>query len=275
MKLTLGFSPCPNDTFIFDAIVNDKIDLEDVVFDVLLEDVETLNEMALQQKLDITKMSYHAYAYVSNNYILLSSGSALGRGCGPILISKDEIPVEKVDYCVIGIPGKLTTANLLLSIAFPEAGTKKELLFSDIEDALLKDEIDAGVIIHENRFTYQEKGLLKILDLGTYWEENFHAPVPLGAIAIKRNIDSSLQQKINRIINRSVLYALENPEQSMPYVRMHAQEMEDAVMQQHISLYVNDFTVDLGAKGKIAVEKIFDYGFQKKIIPALYYPIFV
>ncbi|MBC8047002.1 MAG: 1,4-dihydroxy-6-naphthoate synthase [Fimbriimonadaceae bacterium] len=275
MKLTLGYSPCPNDAFIFDAIANKKIDTEGFEFDVMLEDVETLNEMALHETLDISKLSYHAYAYVSEKYILLTSGSALGRGCGPLLISKYKIPQTKIEYCVIGIPGKLTTANLLLSVAFPEALTKKGLIFSKIEDALLKDEIDAGVIIHENRFTFEKKGLQKIIDLGEYWENKYKLPIPLGGIAIKRNFDIDTQKRINRIVRNSVEFALQNPAQTMNYVKEHAQEMETSVMQQHIELYVNDFTVDLGEEGKNAVEKLYTIAQSKKIIPSVRYPLFV
>ncbi len=275
MKLTLAFSPCPNDAFIFDAIANKKIDLEGLEFDILLGDVETLNHWALHGRTDITKLSYHAYAYVSENYILLNSGSALGRGCGPLLISKDEIPKAKLEYCVIGIPGRLTTANLLLSLAFPSAITKKEMVFSEIEDALLHDEIDAGAIIHENRFTYEQKGLKKILDLGAYWEDNFHAPIPLGAIAVKRELDAALQKKIDRIIRRSLEHAFSDPAGTMPYVRMHAQAMEETVMQQHIALYVNDFSLDLGVEGKEAVKKLYAEALNKNIIKPLHEPIFL
>lgn len=275
MKLSLAFSPCPNDAFIFDAIANKKIDLEGLEFDILLEDVETLNHWALHGRTDITKLSYHAYAYVSSNYILLNSGSALGRGCGPLLISKDEIPKSKLEYCVIGIPGRLTTANLLLSLAFPSAITKKEMVFSEIEDALLRDEIDAGAIIHENRFTYEKKGLRKILDLGAHWEENYQAPIPLGAIAVKREFDTDMQKKIDRIIRRSLEHAFADPAGAMPYVREHAQAMEESVMQQHIQLYVNDFSLDLGTEGKEAIRKLYAEGQQKNIIPVLHEPIFL
>lgn len=275
MKVTIGFSPCPNDTFIFDALVNKKIDLEELEFEIILEDVETLNDMAMYNRLDVTKLSYHAFAFVSENYLLLTSGSALGGGCGPLLISKDFIPENKVEYCVIGIPGKFTTANLLLSIAYPQALTKKELVFSQIEDALLKDEIDAGVIIHENRFTYEKKGLKKIADLGAYWEENYHAPIPLGAIAVKRNMPVELQQKINRVIKTSVLHAMEHRTDAMPYVKQHAQEMDENVMMQHIQLYVNDFTADLGPEGKEAIQKLFSIAMAQKIIPSLHHPLFV
>src|SRR5450759_4201022 len=188
MKLTLGFSPCPNDTFIFDAMVHDRIDTEGLEFDYFLADVELLNRKALASEVDITKISYHAYAYVAENYMILDSGSALGQGKGPLLISKRRINPADISEVRIAIPGKFTTANLLFSIFWPEATNKTEYLFSDIEDALLKDKTDAGLIIHETRFTYVQKGLHKIADMGEYWERLTGLPIPLGGVVINRNI---------------------------------------------------------------------------------------
>ncbi|MBK7035031.1 MAG: 1,4-dihydroxy-6-naphthoate synthase [Bacteroidetes bacterium] len=275
MKLSLGFSPCPNDTYIFDALAHQKIDTEGLEFDIVFADVETLNNNAHHEDLDITKLSYHAYAYMSRNYQLLTSGSALGRGCGPLLISKGEIPRSKIEFCLVGIPGKLTTANFLLSLAFPEAATKKEYIFSEIENALLSEAIDIGVIIHENRFTYQAKGLKKIIDLGEWWEKKYQLPIPLGGICVRRNFDTDLKQKINRVLKRSVEFAMKNPDQTMDFVRQHSQEMEEEVMKKHIQLYVNDFTVDLGAEGKNAVEKLYEVAMEKRIIGGMVYPLFV
>lgn len=275
MKLTLAYSPCPNDTFIFDALAHQKIDTEGLTFEIIHDDVESLNRNALEGNYDITKLSYHAYAYVSANYQLLTAGSALGRGCGPLMISKDDIPRSKIEFCLIGIPGKLTTANFLLSMAFPEAATKKEMVFNTIEDGLLNEAIDIGLIIHENRFTYLHKGLKKIIDLGEWWEQKYQLPIPLGGIVTRRDFDQDLKSKINRVLKRSVEYALANPAQTMDYVRAHAQEMEEAVMQQHIHLYVNDFSVDLGEEGKAAIEALYSVAGDKKIIPNMYYPIFV
>ncbi len=275
MKLTLAYSPCPNDTFIFDALAHQKIDTEGLTFEIIHDDVESLNRNALEGNYDITKLSYHAYAYVSANYQLLTAGSALGRGCGPLMISKDDIPRSKIEFCLIGIPGKLTTANFLLSMAFPEAATKKEMVFNTIEDGLLNEVIDIGLIIHENRFTYLHKGLKKIIDLGEWWEQKYQLPIPLGGIVTRRDFDQDIKSKINRVLKRSVEYALANPAQTMEYVRAHAQEMEEAVMQQHIQLYVNDFSVDLGEEGKAAIEALYAVAGDKKIIPNMYYPIFV
>ena len=212
---------------------------------------------------------------MSRNYQLLTSGSALGRGCGPLLISKGEIPRSKIEFCLVGIPGKLTTANFLLSLAFPEAATKKEYVFSEIENALLSEAIDIGVIIHENRFTYQAKGLKKIIDLGEWWEKKYQLPIPLGGICVRRNFDTDLKQKINRVLKRSVEFAMNNPEQTMDFVRKHSQEMEEEVMKKHIQLYVNDFTIDLGAEGKNAVEKLYEVAMEKRIIGGMVYPLFV
>lgn len=259
MKLTIGYSPCPNDCFIFDALIHGKIDTEGLQFEVLLEDVETLNKKALKGELDITKLSYHAFAYVLENYILLRSGSALGFNCGPLLIQDARRTMKDLNSnSKIAIPGKLTTANLLLSIAYPNLTNKVEYLFSDIENAVLSGEVDAGLIIHENRFTYQDRGLKKIMDLGEFWDSLIHAPIPLGGIVIKRNLSNDLQQKVNRLIKKSVGYAFENPESSMAYVKEHAQEMSVEVMKKHIALYVNNFSIDLGETGINAVQLLFN-----------------
>ncbi len=275
MKLTLGYSPCPNDTFIFDALIHQKIDTGDLTFEIIHADVETLNRKAMEGELDITKLSYHAFAYVSDAYQLLTSGSALGRGCGPLLISKDPIPRSKIEFCLIGIPGKMTTANFLLSLAFPEAATKKEMVFSEIENALLENRIDIGLIIHENRFTYEKKGLLKIADLGEWWENKYQLPVPLGGICIRRDLPAEIKIQVSDCLRRSVLYAMENTSSSMPYVREHAQEMDEHVMRQHIDLYVNTFTVELGDEGRSAIENMYTIASEKRIIGALHYPLFV
>jgi 1,4-dihydroxy-6-naphthoate synthase len=259
LKLTIGYSPCPNDCFIFDALIHGKVDTEGLQFEVLLEDVETLNKKALKGELDITKLSYHAFAYVLENYILLRSGSALGFNCGPLLIQDARRTMKDLNSnSKIAIPGKLTTANLLLSIAYPNLTNKVEYLFSDIENAVLSGEVDAGLIIHENRFTYQDRGLKKIMDLGEFWDSLIHAPIPLGGIVIKRNLSNDLQQKVNRLIKKSVGYAFENPESSMAYVKEHAQEMSVEVMKKHIALYVNDFSIDLGETGINAVQLLFN-----------------
>jgi len=269
MKLTLGFSPCPNDTFIFDAMVNGRIDTEGLEFDYFLADVEELNRKALASEVDITKISYHAYAYAAKNYLILDSGSALGYKNGPLLISKRIINSSDLADKRIAIPGKYTTANLLLSIAWPDAVNKIEYLFSDIEDALLKDEVDAGLIIHEKRFTYDKRGLNKIADLGEYWEKLTGLPIPLGAIVINRNIREDIAQKVNRILRRSLEYAYKDSLASYDFVSGNAKEMDSTVMNNHISLFVNEYTLNLGNKGKEAINELFRIAREKGIIPAL------
>jgi 1,4-dihydroxy-6-naphthoate synthase len=256
MELTLGFSPCPNDTFIFDAMVNNKIDTKGLTFTTQLEDVETLNRWAIQGKLAITKLSFGVYQKVKDQYELLNSGSALGRGCGPLLIAKKDIPQEEIKNCKIAIPGENTTANLLFSIAFPEAKNKEVLLFSDIENAVLDGRVDAGVIIHENRFTYQDKGLVKIIDLGEYWESTTGSPIPLGGIFIRKDIPEEIRQQVDQLIHDSLQYSYKHYPQLSSYVTQHAQEMDEKVMRQHIDLYVNDFSLGLGEAGKAAVDRL-------------------
>lgn len=275
MKLTLGFSPCPNDTFIFDAMVNHKIDTEGLSFEVTIADVEELNRRAFQRSLDITKLSFFAYAYLVNDYILLSAGSALGNHCGPLLISKPVFLKSSVMDLTIAIPGKYTTANFLISLAYPNATKKIEMRFSAIENAILQNKVDAGVIIHENRFTYQAKGLVKILDLGEYWETQTGLPIPLGGIVIRRSIPSDIAQKVNRILRKSVEYAFAYPASSKEYVRQYAQEMDENVRNQHIQLYVNTFTVDLGKVGMRAVKTLFAWAYKNKLISNITEDIFL
>lgn len=265
-KISLGFSPCPNDTYIFDAMVNGKIDTEELNFDYVLNDVEELNRKALNTELVITKISFFAYASVFKNYQLLDAGSALGSGCGPLIISKEKINPEDIFSKKIAIPGIHTTANFLMSYVFPEAKNKTSLLFSDIEDAVLADKFDAGVIIHENRFTYQMKGLYKIADLGEIWEQKTQMPIPLGGIAVKRSLDEEIKRKAERIIRRSVEYALQNPSSSNDFVCNNVQSMDAEVMQQHINLYVNDFSVSLGNKGKAAIWFLYKKAYELKLI---------
>lgn len=269
MNLTLGFSTCPNDTFIFDAMVNGRIDTEGLRFELHLADVEELNSMAFKTTIDITKVSYHAFAYLSEAYQLLTAGSALGFGNGPLLISKHKIYPDELERLKIAIPGKYTTANLLLSLAYPHLKQKTAYLFSDIEEVILSGEADAGVIIHENRFTYQSKGLRKIVDLGELWEAETRLPIPLGGIILKRELPTEIRLKVNRVLRRSVEFALKNPNESLPFVRQHAQAMEEEVMRHHIQLYVNDFSVDLGVKGREAITTLYSKSADKQLFPPL------
>ncbi len=256
MKFTLGFSPCPNDTFVFDAIVNGKIDTEDIEFDVVLEDIQTLNQWAAEGKLDISKLSFPAFFENEANYEMLTAGAALGKGVGPLLVAKTMVHIPDLEHCSIAIPGKNTTANFLMSFAFPMAKNKVPVLFSAIEDAVLMEKFDLGVIIHENRFTYQQKGLVRICDLGEIWEERQGSPIPLACIAAKKNISPDIRQKISDLIRKSVQFAFSGYPTISPYTRQHAQSMDEHVMRQHIELYVNQFSVDLGATGKKAIQQL-------------------
>lgn len=275
MKLTLGFSPCPNDTFIFDAMIHGKVDTEGLKFDIVLGDVEELNQKAFAGELNITKLSYHAMGYCLTEYSLLDAGSALGNNCGPLLIAPQMLSDEEINAATIAIPGKYTTANFLLSLAYPNAQKKVETLFSDIEKDVLSKKVDAGLIIHENRFTYQEKGLVKLIDCGEYWEKTYNLPIPLGGIVVQKALPKEVQEKVNRVMARSVRFALDNPQEAKEYVKQHAQEMDEKVMYQHIALYVNDFTADLGAEGRKAVHTLFEVAREKEIIPEFEGDIFV
>jgi 1,4-dihydroxy-6-naphthoate synthase len=258
MKLSLGFSPCPNDTFIFDALVNRKIDTGDFEFEVILEDVQTLNRWALEKKLDISKVSYGVWPLLQKDYSLLDSGGALGNGVGPLLISKNTILLKDIDQLRIAIPGEQTTAHLLFSMAFPNAKRKKFMVFNQIESAVLNGEVDCGVIIHENRFTYMQKGLVKQIDLGEYWEQKTKAPIPLGGIIMRKEFKESEKSDIERLIRDSVAFAEAYYPDLSDYVIRHSQEMQESVMRQHIDLYVNHFSLSLGEEGRHAVDVLLE-----------------
>jgi 1,4-dihydroxy-6-naphthoate synthase len=266
MKLTLGFSPCPNDTFIFDAMVNGKIDTKGIDFECVLEDVETLNRGAEAGKLDITKLSYNTFLHVVNDYALLHSGSALGNGVGPMLIAKQALDLADIDKYKIAIPGINTTANLLLTLAFPQARDKTALVFSEIEAAVLNGTYDAGLIIHESRFTYAQKGLVKLIDLGDWWEQATGAAIPLGGIVARRSFNKELCATIDSIIKESVQYSWNNYPELAPFVKEHSQEMEEEVMRKHINLYVNDYTTDLGETGRKAINTLFEKAKQAGLV---------
>ena len=273
-KLSIGFSPCPNDTFIFDALIHGKIDTEGLSFDVHMADVEELNLMAFRGDLDITKLSYHAFLHILEEYIMMDSGSALGNNCGPLLI-KNSGTKDPLANDLIAIPGKYTTANFLLNYAFPELQNKKELLFSEIESSIKNEVVSAGLIIHENRFTYADRGFEKVKDLGEHWEQNTGMPIPLGGIAIKRNLDKSLHEKVQRLIRKSIEYAFENPSESLAFVKCNAQEMDAEVIQKHINLYVNDYSISLGEKGKAAIEYMYEFSVEKMLITKTEKDLFV
>ncbi|MEL6142318.1 MAG: 1,4-dihydroxy-6-naphthoate synthase, partial [Bacteroidota bacterium] len=267
MTLSLGFSPCPNDTFIFDALVNHKIDTEGLDFKVAMLDVAQLNEKAFASELEVTKLSYHAFGYLTETYALLRSGSALGRNCGPLLLAKKILNEENIIQSKCAIPGKYTTANFLLGLAYPELQNKQAMLFDQIEEAILSEAVTTGLVIHENRFTYADRGLVKLRDLGEYWEETTGYPIPLGGIVIRRDLAKEIQQKVERVLARSVRYAFEHPDASSAYVRAHAQAMAPEVMKAHINLYVNHFSEDLGEKGIAAVDYLLTKGQELGVIP--------
>jgi 1,4-dihydroxy-6-naphthoate synthase len=275
MKLTLGFSPCPNDTFIFDAMVHGRIDTEGLEFDYVLKDVEELNNGAFKSELDITKMSSFAYASAAHNYLILDSGSALGYKNGPLVISKKKINTDRLSEARIAIPGKYTTANFLFSIAWPDATNKTEYIFSDIERALIEEEVDLGLIIHETRFTYFKKGLLKVADLGDYWERLTGFPVPLGIITINRKIPEKIALKVNRIIRRSLEYAYHDSMASYDFVKSNARELSSTAMNNHIKLFVNKFSINLEQEGKNAIKELYRIAIEKGIIQEIPERIFL
>ena len=267
MTLKIGCSPCPNDTFIFDAIANNKIDTKGIRFEFVLEDVETLNQWSDKGRLDITKLSFPSLFRQSSEYVLLNSGAALGMGVGPLLIARSMVSVPDIAHCTIAIPGAYTTANFLLSHAFPEATNRTPMLFSQIEDAVLQGRFDLGVIIHENRFTYREKGLIRICDLGEVWEKRRNLPVPLGCIAAKRTLGRETHRIVNQLIKESLQYAFAQYPDLPLFVLQHATEMDPTVMRQHIQLYVNDYTLDLGENGKEAISVLYELYREQERIP--------
>lgn len=271
MKLTLGFSPCPNDTFIFDAIVNKKIDTAPFEFEPVLADVQTLNEWALEGKLDITKLSFPAFFRSLDHYTLLNSGSAIGKGAGPLLVSAKpgELTEEEINQSTILLPGANTTADLLFSFAYPNAKNKQHSIFSAIEDSVLEGKADLGVIIHENRFTYEQKGLHKVADLGAFWEERTGLPIPLGGIAINQSVKRNVALRIDELIRESISHAFERYPDIPDYVKEHAQAMDESVMRRHIDLYVNHYTKDMGNEGKNAIENLQGVFLQmNRLVPA-------
>ncbi len=266
-QLSLGFSPCPNDTFIFYGLIHGKIPCPGVQFIEQLEDVETLNQLALKGQLDLTKISYHAFGYLRENYVLLRSGGALGRGCGPLVIAAQETSMTQLRGKKIAIPGQLTTANLLLQLYSDGYEDVLILPFDQIMNAVQQGRVDAGVIIHESRFTYQQHGLQQILDLGQWWETETGYPIPLGGILAKRSLGTALISQIDRALRQSIEYAYAHPDEPQNYIKQHSQELEDEVVRSHIELYVNNFSVDLGKEGIEAVNCLLDRAEKRGIIP--------
>lgn len=275
MKLNIAFSSCPNDTYIFDALVHKKIDTHGIDFSYTIADVEELNKKALEQTFAITKLSYFAYAHCSQAYQILDSGSALGYANGPLFICKQGHEHTINSSSVIAIPGKHTTAHVLFSMAYPEFSRKKYMVFNEIEEAIKNGSADAGVIIHENRFTYAQRGFSCMCDLGTVWEQNTTMPIPLGAICIQRSLPESVKQTVNTLIRKSIEFARSHPDESQHFIHSHAQEIEQDIVSQHIALFVNDFSIDLGTIGKQAIVTLFSKAREFSLIPNLHPNIFL
>jgi 1,4-dihydroxy-6-naphthoate synthase len=256
--LDLAFSPCPNDTFIFNELVNGRLPEESHISQVNLADVEALNKDALEGKYAITKLSFGAIPYVSHHYQILDSGSAMGFGCGPLLVSRNDYDFNPAKMSRIAIPGEMTTAYLLFRFFFPNTYEIIPMRFDLIEQSVMNREVDAGLIIHESRFTFEALGLKKVVDLGQLWETKTGLPIPLGCIAIRRSLDEELKMKVNEQIRESVKAAFAHPEKTMDYVRAHAQSMDEQVMLQHIGLYVNEYSISLKSSGRNAILQLFE-----------------
>jgi 1,4-dihydroxy-6-naphthoate synthase len=276
---TLAYSSCPNDTFIFKAIAKQLIDLNTYGFDIKLEDVETLNQNAAKGKYDITKLSFAAFGNLMDKYALLRTGSALGLGCGPMIISLLGQSLEDKKHPKIAVPGLGTTAYHLFRFYMDDlfCDIEPEIIpmpFDRIMPAVFDKTADFGVIIHEGRFVYQGMGLELITDLGQWWEEKTSLPIPLGCIAIKRDIDPAIACDIQRIIKQSIDHAFLNPDMAYAYIQNNAQELDFDVIQQHIELYVNDFSKDLGKDGETAINTFFEKGRESGLIQNWDYPLF-
>lgn len=267
-QLSLGYSPCPNDTFIFYGLMHNKVHCPEIDFTEQLEDVETLNQLALRNQLDLTKISYHALGHLRESYVLLRSGGALGRGCGPLIIAPQATSMEKLRGKKIAIPGQLTTANLLLQLYSDGYENLLILPFDKIMGAVAQGQADAGVIIHESRFTYQQYGLKQVLDLGQWWEEESGYPIPLGGILAKRALGTALIRNLEIALRQSIEYAYAHPQEPQAYIKQHAQELDDQVISSHIELYVNNFSLDLGDEGVQAVNSLLNRAEERGIIPA-------
>jgi 1,4-dihydroxy-6-naphthoate synthase len=274
-SLQLGLSPCPNDTYIFFGLIHNKIDLKGFKITPVFKDVEQLNAMAFQGIPEICKMSFHTFAKLSESYQLLNSGSAFGIGQGPLLISKRKIYYDEIPSVKIAVPGLNTSAMMLLQLEFGNISSIEEYLFSDIEEVVLSGQCDAGLIIHESRFTYQSKGLQKVIDFGELWFKQYNLPIPLGGIAVKRDMDESIKLAINGMVFQSILFANSNLNQVIPFVKQYASEMDEAVMKQHISTYVNKYTLQLEEQGKMALRHFFNEGNKRGLLGSLREPIFV
>jgi 1,4-dihydroxy-6-naphthoate synthase len=274
--LNLGYSPCPNDTFIFYALVHGRLATGGLGFKEILRDVEALNRMALASELDVTKVSCHALGNLREGYCLLRSGGAMGRGCGPLVVARKECGMEELRGKRIAIPGRLTTAYLLLRLYDPSLGENAVAMpFDEIMGAVKRGEADAGLVIHEGRFTYRRHGLVSVMDLGQWWEEATGLPVPLGSIIARRGLGRDITGRVEALVRESVLYAMANRREPEGYIKEHSQELEDSVIRQHIDLYVNDYTVDMGGEGEAAVREFLRRAEARGIIKGSSMPLFL
>lgn len=265
--LSLGYSPCPNDTFIFCALTQGRIPDAPRCREVL-EDIETLNTLALERRLDMTKISFHALGHLRDHYVLLGAGGALGRGCGPLVVSREPCAPERLKGRRIALPGRLTTAALLLRLFDPTLDQLVYLPFDEIMPACGRGDVDAGVIIHESRFTFGEYGLSQVIDLGAWWEEETGFPIPLGGILARRDLGGAMHERLDRSIRLSIEYAYAHPAEVRPYIRQFAQEMDESVMQRHIDLYVNEYTLQYGEDGEAAIRDLYARAERADIIPS-------
>jgi len=274
--LTLAYSPCPNDTYIFAALANGLLDGAPAVRTVL-EDVENLNTSALKADYELTKVSYGAIPALTEHYRILRAGGGLGRGCGPLVIARPGTgkTLEDLADKLIAIPGERTTAFMLLRLAMKERPHIIQMRFDKIVEAVANGTVDAGLIIHESRFTYQEAGLVEICDLGDWWESETGKPIPLGAILARKDLSDGQAREMNDHIRASLQFARDNPDKVINYVREHAVEMQDDVMRKHIDLYVNEFTDDIGDEGIAAVRELFKRAQEAQILPETAEPQFV
>jgi 1,4-dihydroxy-6-naphthoate synthase len=274
-ELTLGFSPCPNDTFMFYPLVHGLVDTGGILFHERLEDVETLNQFALKGELDISKVSYHALGHIRDEYALLRSGSALGRGCGPLLVAAGRINPAELRGKTIAVPGRYTTALLLLRLFDPSLENFIIMPFNEIMDSVLSGNVDAGLIIHESRFSYQGFGLHKLVDLGEWWERETGMPIPLGGIVARRSLGIETIAAVEQALNQGVYYAQAHPDQAANYIREHSQEMSSEVCTEHIKLYVNDYSLNLGDDGIEAISFLLKRAEKAGLIPLSRVPIFI
>ena len=266
-NMTLGFSPCPNDTFIFNGLVNGPVQVPGYKVRAELHDVETLNRMAFENVLDVTKLSFFAWLAVRGQYRLLSSGGALGFGCGPVVIAQEPLTRQDMAQCRIVLPGQWTTAHLLFRLWAPDAGQRQFVTYDRIFEALQSGTADCGVIIHESRFTFQEAGFHQVADLGAWWEEQTGLPIPLGCMAMHRRHPEALARQVAASIRQSIQLAQQEPALTLPYIRTYAQEMTDQVLDAHIHTFVNDFSLDLGDSGRAAVTALEAKACELGLIP--------